>query len=190
MSEKIKAEEKLKQEIESLKRQLKFYKDKLQLEVNVKKTIQGAKKNTKAGNINPFVIDDVQKNEVKTEKEKEHMKNEAKIVVSNKIMKSAVVDSAKVHHLEICVNKFKDEHDRFSDNMKKCRKSVLLDEIEDCLNSNNNEEREKNKNNSNKYVQSHSPNKMFNLNIDTNANHKNKQINSVRLPHQVLYRVI
>ena len=189
MSEKIKTEEKMKQEIDSLKRQLKFYKDKLQLEVNVKKTMQTFKKITKISNINSLINDDNLKTEPKIEKEREPPKTEVKSAMANRNVKSAIIDNGKINSLEISINKFKLENDRFSDNQKKGRKTELLDEVEDCFNINLMEEKEKNKNNSCKIVQSQSPNKLFSLTIENTSFNKYKQINSVRLPLQVEYHV-
>jgi hypothetical protein len=188
MSEKIKAEEKMKQEIDSLKRQLKFYKDKLQLEVNVKKTMQTFKKITKISNINSLINDDNLKTEPKIEKEREPPKTEVKSAMANRNVKSAIIDNGKINSLEISINKFKLDNDRLSDNQKKGRKTELLDEVEDGFIINNMEE--KNKNNSCKIVQSQSPNKLFSLTIENTSFNKYKQINSVRLPPQVKYYVI
>lgn len=189
MSEKMKAEEKMKQEIESLKRQLKFYKDKLQLEVNVKKTIQATKKTTRIVNINSINYDDNLKTEPKSDKEREILKSEAKAAISNRNIKSAVIENNKINNLEISVNKFRIENEKLSETLKKGRKSALQEENDEGVHINI-EEKEKNKNNSNKNVQSHSPNKLLSLTIENTSNNKNKPIVSVKLPPQVVSYVI
>lgn len=172
----------MKQEIDSLKRQLKFYKDKLQLEVNVKKNMQTFKKNTKLGNINFLLNDDNQKNEPKIEKDKELLKSDIKPSMANRNVKSALMENGKTNNMEISVNKFKLDNDRLSDNQKKSRKSEVLEDVEDGFNTNHFEE--KNKTNSCKFVQSQSPNKLLSLTIEHTSFNKNK-INSVRLQPQV-----
>jgi hypothetical protein len=167
----------MKQEIESLKRQLKFYKDKLQLEVNVKKTIQAAKKNLKQSNLNTINYEETAKNE------KESAKPDQKHFNSNKNLKSAGMENGKINQIEITVNKFKNDDERLSESSKKGRKSVLSEDIDEIIF--NNEEKEKTKSNvPTKYLRSNSPNKILNLNLPSNSYNAGKKNNLLKVIHK------
>ena len=179
MSDKNKVEEKLKQENESLKRQLKFYKDKLQLEVNVKKTTtQIAKKTNKISNLNSVNFEESHK----IDKEN-YVKSEHKFLSTHKHMKSSTAyESGTINNLEITVNKVKNEDDKLSESSNKGRKSLLSDDIEEIQEDRENTKRSM----ASRNMQSYSPNNNLCLNFATALTSKNKQANTLKFPKQVL----
>ena len=178
ISEKTKAEEKIKAENESLKRQLKFYKDKLQLEVNVKKTIQTVAKRT---NKNPSLTINYEDNQKTNNLKESFVRTVDNKTVKNVVKSTVANESGKINYLEITVNKLKNDDDKLSESSKKGRKSILSEDIED-----NQDEKENTKRSmASRNVQSHSPNNNLGLNFSTALTSKNKQANFLKFSKQV-----
>ena len=162
-----------------MKRQLKFYKDKLQLEVNVKKTIQTVAKRT---NKNPSLTINYEDNQKTNNLKESFVRTVDNKTVKNVVKSTVANESGKINYLEITVNKLKNDDDKLSESSKKGRKSILSEDIED-----NQDEKENTKRSmASRNVQSHSPNNNLGLNFSTALTSKNKQANFLKFSKQVI----